>query len=477
MTPDHSDILRPSSREYRFRWWALAGASLAVFMAALDGNVVNVALPIMAQTFRVSTEIRWVVLSYILPTTALLGVFGALSDRIGRKRITLAGVVLFVAGSALCGTAHSLGQMIAYRIIQALGGACLGSAILAIATVNFVPEERGRAMAIIALIVPLGGVVGPSVGGLLIGAFGWPAIFYINVPFGIISFVLIARLLPKDRAEAIRSFDAWGAALFTFSLVFLIVGLAPSKGRLTSLDAVFLAACVVALIVFTVVERRAKDPLVPPSLVRRGSFSIPLAGLMTSTLSASGIGFLFPFFLENSLHMSPEKAGLTLLFFPLGIAAASQIGGRLSDRFRPQLPAAAGAAVALVGVLLCLPLNSNWTMVDVAIRLAIGGLGAGFYIPASNVAIMAATPRDHLGVGGAMVNTGRFLGFALGPTISTILWSPSLQGMAGHSAMRVVLVVLVIAQAATLASVLAYRAQPQDREARPRLESSTGAAA
>jgi EmrB/QacA subfamily drug resistance transporter len=473
--PDPSDILRPAAREYRFRWWALAGASLAVFMAALDSNVVNVALPIMARTFHVSTDIRWVVLSYILPTTALLGVFGALSDFIGRKRITLAGVVLFVAGSALCGTAQSLGQMIAYRIIQAIGGACLGSAILAIATVNFAPEERGRAMAVIALIVPLGGVVGPSVGGLLIGALGWPAIFYINVPFGIISFLLIARLLPADRATGVRSFDTWGAALFTLSLVFLIIGLSPSNKGLMTRDILLLAAFCVSAAAFMAVERRAKDPLLPLSLARRRHFSIPLAGLMMSTLSASGLGFILPFFLENTLAMSPEKAGLTLLFFPLGIATASQIGGRLSDRFRPQIPAALGAAMALVGVFLFMPLSGNWTMAEVALRLAIGGLGFGFYIPPSNVAIMAATPRDHVGVGGALVNTGRFLGFALGPTVATILWSPSLQGLVGLSAMRVVLFVLVAAQAASLASVLAFRAQPEDREARPRLESSQAA--
>ena len=476
--PDPSDIFLPSTREYRYRWWALAGASLSIFMAALDGNVVNVALPVMARTFHVSADIRWVVLSYIMPTTALLGAFGALSDVVGRKRITLAGVVLFILGSVLSGTAQSLGQMIVYRIIQGLGGACLGSAILAIATVNFAPEERGRAMAIIALIVPLGGVLGPSLGGILIGAFGWPAIFYINVPFGIISFILIARLLPADKnMQRIQAFDGRGAVLFTISLVFLILGLSPSKGRLTTMDILLLAGCLAGAAVFVVIERRARNPLVPLSLVRRRHFSIPLAGLMTSTLSASGLGFVLPFFLENTLQMSPERAGLTLLFLPLGIAAASQIGGRLSDRFNPQLPAALGAGMALVGVSLCLPLSSSWSMADVAIRLAIGGLGAGFYIPPSSVAIMAAAPRDHVGVAGGLINTGRFLGFALGPTVATTIWSPTLQGALGISAMRMVLVVLIAAQAATLASVLAYRARTEDREARPRLESQTGAAA
>jgi EmrB/QacA subfamily drug resistance transporter len=473
--PDRSDSLRPSSREYRFRWWALAGASLAVFMAALDSNVVNVALPIMARAFHVSTDIRWVVLGYILPTTALLGAFGALSDVLGRKRITLAGVVLFVAGSALCGTAQSLVQMVAYRVIQAIGGACLGAAILAIATVNFAPEERGRAMALIALIVPLGGVVGPSVGGLLIGAFGWPAIFYINVPFGIIAFLLIARLLPADTARGARSFDTWGAALFTVSVVLLIMGLSPSNNGVLVRDVLLLAGCLVTGAAFVAVERRAENPLLPLSLARRRHFSIPLSGLMMSTLSASGLGFILPFFLENTLSMSPERAGLTLLFFPLGIATASQIGGRLSDRLRPQIPAALGAAMALLGVFLFMPLRGTWTMAGVALRLAIGGLGFGFYIPPSNVAIMAATPRDHVGVGGALVNTGRFLGFALGPTAATILWSPSLQGAVSLASMRMVLIVLVVAQAASLASVLAFRAQSEDREARPRLESSQAA--
>jgi len=168
------------SREYRWRWWALIGASLAVFMAALDSNVVNVALPVMARIFHVDREIRWVVLSYVLPTVALLGVFGALSDVIGRRRITLLGITLFILGSILCGTAQSLPQMVIYRIIQGIGGAAIGSAILAIATVNFAPSERGKAMAVIGLIAPLGAVVGPSLGGILIGGFGWPAIFFIN---------------------------------------------------------------------------------------------------------------------------------------------------------------------------------------------------------------------------------------------------------------------------------------------------------
>ncbi len=464
------------SRSYRWRWWALIGASLAVFMAALDSNVVNVALPVMARIFHVDREIRWVVLSYILPTTALLGAFGALSDVIGRRRITLIGVTLFILGSILCGTAQSLPQMVAYRLIQGIGGSAIGSAILAIATVNFAPEERGRAMAVIGLIAPLGAVVGPSLGGLLIGAFGWPAIFYINVPFGIVAFTLIFRLLPHDEARQIKTFDVWGALLFSAALVLLIMGLSPSGGRLTSLDFLLLAGCAAAVALLVVVERRAANPLAPPSLVGKRHFTIPLAGIMTMGIVGAGLGFIMPFFLEGTLGMGPERAGLTLLFFPLAMAAASQVGGRLSDRFHPRLPAAVGAVISLIGVILLLPLNSHWSMADLAVRFAMVGLGFGFFVSPSSVAVMTATPRDHVGVGGALANTARFMGFALGPTLATVFWNPGLTAAVGMSAMRVVVFILVGVQALTLATVLGYRAQRDAGEAKTSVESSSSAA-
>jgi EmrB/QacA subfamily drug resistance transporter len=453
------------------RWWALIGASLAVFMAALDGNVVNVALPIMAGMFHVTGDIRWVALSYILPTTALLGAFGALSDVVGRKRVTLAGVVLFIAGSVLCGTARSLGQMIVYRVIQGIGGSCIGSAIIAIATVNFAPGERGRAMSVVGLIAPLGAVVGPGVGGLLIGALGWPAIFFINVPFGVISFLLIARMLPNDPPGQRRGFDVPGSVLFSAVLFLLLVGLAPGGNGFTTLDYVFLGGCAAALLAFLAVEWKSRYPLVPLPLLRRPRFSIPLAGILTSSAVGIGLGFVMPFFLEETLGLNPERAGLTLLFFPLSMAIASQVAGRLADRFHPRLPAAIGAAACLAGLIMIIPLNDHWRIVDVALRFAISGFGAGLFLTPSNVAVMAAVPPEHIGVGGALTNTARYLGFALGPTLATIFWNPGIHGASGISAMRVVLFILAGIQAVTLATVLSYKVERKDMSARPRMES------
>jgi MFS family permease len=198
---------------------------------------------------------------------------------------------------------------------------------------------------------------------------------------------------------------------------------------------------------------------------------------MTMGIVGSGIGFVLPFYLEETLGFSPQRAGLTLLFFPLMMALASQVGGRLSDRFHPRLPAAVGAAISLVGVALLLPLATQWHIFDVAVRLAVVGLGFGFFVSPSSVAVMAATPRDHVGVGGAMVNTARFLGFTLGPTIATIVWNPGLQGIVGLSAMRTVLILMTVVQALTLATVLGYRVQRDKKEAKPGLRSSDSSAA
>ena len=471
MTPQVASVSL-ESREYKWRWWALVGASLAVFMAALDGNVVNVALPVMAKMFQVDRQIRWVVLAYILPGTALLGVAGALSDALGRRRVTVAGVLLFLAGSILCGTARSLEQMIAYRILQGIGASGIGASVIAIATVNFAPQERGRAMSIIGLIAPLGGVVGPSLGGLLIGAFGWPAIFYINVPVGLVSLALMLRLLPKDTSRISKSFDVAGAALFTAALVLVILGLNPPNGRMAAPEIIMLVGGAVAVAGLLMVERRAANPMLPLNLIGKVSFSVPAAGIMTFGLMGTALSFIMPFFLENFKGLGPEQTGLTLLFFPLAMAITSQIGGRLSDRFHPRLPAAVGAAISLVGIALFLSMGTAWTPVDVAIRGAVIGVGFGFFISPSAVAVMAATPREHVGMGGALINTYRFLGFALGPTLATVFWNPALRGPANLSAMHTVVLVLVIVQALTLATVLGYRVNREDRQMKPSVESS-----
>jgi EmrB/QacA subfamily drug resistance transporter len=444
------------------RWLALAGASLAVFMAALDTNVVNVALPIMASAFHVSAQIRWVVLAYILPTTAFLGAFGALSDTLGRKRIMLAGTVIFVSGSVLCGLSTSLIQIAAFRVIQGIGGSCIGSAIMAIATVNFGPKERGRAMATVALIVPLGAVVGPSIGGLIIGVLGWPAIFFINVPVGLIAFALISRFLPRDERGKSGGFDALGAGLFTAALVLLILGLSPHRGGPNATDIVLLSGAAAVTAAFVLLERRARNPLVPMSLVTRIRFSVPLLGIMTAGIVGTGIGFTAPFFFENVLGLGPAESGLVLLFFPLGIAAASQIGGRMVDRLQPWIPSAVGSAIALTGVALLIPMDPRWGFWEVALRLGIGGFGIGMFLPASGVAVMSAAPWEHVGVAGALTNTFRYLGFALGPTLAVTIWNPGVGGQAGISAMRTVMTVLAGVQLLTLATVLGYGAKRVD---------------
>ncbi|HEY9595960.1 MAG TPA: MFS transporter, partial [Spirochaetia bacterium] len=266
------------------------------------------------------------------------------------------------------------------------------------------------------------------------------------------------------------------ALLFSGALLALIIGLSPTGGRLTDVDLILLAACVAAVAGLVLVERRAVNPLVPPALVSRGAFTVPVLGLMTMGIVAAGIGFVMPFFLEESLGLTPVEAGLTLLFLPLAMAVASQIGGRLSDRFHPRVPAAIGATLILVGIGLMTPLNPHWSTLAIGWRLALTGLGFGLFTPANGVATMGAAPRDHVGVAGALTNTARFLGFSLGPTIAAALWSPGLRGAASTTAMRIVLIVMAGIELLTIASVLGYRVTREGRSAKSNLESQGSAA-
>ena len=169
-----------------------------------------------------------------------------------------------------------------------------------------------------------------------------------------------------------------------------------------------------------------------------------------------------PFFLEEAQGLGPAKAGLTLLFFPLGIAVASQIGGRLTDRFGHRMPAAAGSLLALAGVILFAPFDSGWSTVQVAGRLVLMGVGFGLFLSPSAVAAMGAAPKDLVGVGGALLNTARFLGFALGPALATVFWTP---GNATLRSMRTLALVLAGIETFAIASVLAFGDKPAEEEA------------
>jgi EmrB/QacA subfamily drug resistance transporter len=442
---------QPDSR----RWWALMAAALGIFMVSLDMNILNVALPTMSSEFHVTRQIAWVSLSYTLAGIAAIPIAGRLSDVIGRKRIFLWGIVIFLIGSALCGTAATLWQMVLFRVIQGIGGAGIAAPIGAIATVLFPVHERGKAMGTIGIIGPLGGIAGPSIAGFLVDQWGWNSVFFLNIPVGLLSLLLLWRLLPADTDFRQAKFDFLGTFILSAGSLLVLLGLTSGQEHVFSDTRIWmLAAGVMLFLVFPLAENRMEQPIIPVPVMKNTAFSFPLIGILTSSVAGSGIGFLTAFFLQLELGLTPTQTGLTVLFFPLAMMAAAQMGGTISDRLDPRLAAGLGTALYLVGLFLFATLDPYWSMMDVAWRMFLMGFSHGLFIAPSNVAVMAATPREYLGVSSAIANLARSFGFALGPALATAIWMPGAAD--ARSSMQMVVYLMMAVQVITFLTTYRY---------------------
>lgn len=407
------------------RLLALIPTVLAVFMSSLDMNIVNLGLPLMSHDFQAGAEIKWVTLAYLLPGFALLPMFGAWSDIVGRKKIFLAGIAIFTLGSLLCGLAGSLSQMVLFRAVQGIGASGIAAPMFAIVASMLSPEERGKGMAIMGMVGPLGGVTGPTVGGLLVDVWGWSSLFWINVPIGLISSLLLWRYLPEsaDGHKKRRPFDVLGIVLLSLAILSCFLALSPEVVRSGVGIALFIVLALSSFALFIAAEKRASYPAIPLTVMKETSYLLPLVGIMASSIIGSGIGFLNPFFIQGVLGLSSSQTGLIMLCFPLGMIAATRLGGKMSDRAHPRISAAVGASIVLVGLLIYLPLNPEWTAYDIMSRLFVMGFGHGWFVAPSSAAAISSVPVSYMGIHSAMMNMFRTLGFALGPTLAAMAWS------------------------------------------------------
>ncbi|MEM8534338.1 MAG: MFS transporter, partial [Chloroflexota bacterium] len=201
------------------KWWALAAVGSGVFMSTIDGSIVNIALKTLQETFQTGLNtVEWVVLSYLLTIAALLLSMGRLGDMIGKRRVYLAGFIIFTVGSALCSLAWDINSLIGFRVVQGVGAAMIQSMGAALLVSAFPANERGQALGYIGSIVAAGISVGPALGGVLIRSFGWPSIFYVNIPVGILAIILSLYALPNDRQRTTQRFDIPGAGFLAVSL-------------------------------------------------------------------------------------------------------------------------------------------------------------------------------------------------------------------------------------------------------------------
>lgn len=406
-----------------YHWFVVATVCMGAFMAALDGSIITVALPTIDQQFNVNVSASaWVALAYLLTLTALLAMFGRIADIVGRRPLYTIGFTVFIVGSALCGASPSLGFLIAARVLQGIGATMLQANSVAIVTAAVPERVRGKAIGIQGSALAVGLSLGPAIGGLLIGLFGWRSIFYVNVPVGIIGTMLASMILPRDKqlksstTELWSKFDFVGAVIMAVSLVLLLLGLnqGNDQGWGSPLIIGYFAVGIALAFLFVYQEKRHPSPLIDLSL-----FRIPQLtwGNVTGSLSYGvmyGVLYVIPYFFELVLKKPSSQSGILTTPLPIGMMLLTPIAGTIADRLGSKIPTVAGMAIATLGTVLLAFINDHTGLPYIIVALFFIGVGMGVFTPPNNSSVMGSTPRNRLGVSSGMLNMARSLGQSVG---------------------------------------------------------------
>jgi EmrB/QacA subfamily drug resistance transporter len=409
------------------KWWILLAIGVGSFMTALDGSVVNIILPVINRTFNSDVAtVEWVVTVYLLVVSSLLLSFGRLGDMRGHKLVYTSGFLVFVVSSALCGLAPSIGFLITARAFQALGGAMLLANSPAILTKNFPAQQRGQVLGLQATMTYLGLTVGPSLGGWLTSQYGWQAVFYINLPVGLLALLLSLYFIPLDTgAERAERFDMAGAITFMAGLVALLLGLNQGHAWGWSSPAILglLAAAVVLLAVFVLIEQRVTSPMLDLTLFRVPLFSASTASAVFNYICLFTGLFLLPFYLIQARGLSPAQAGLILTAQPMIMAIMAPLSGTLSDRMGARLLSTLGMGIMALGLFLLAQVEAGSPLSYVALSLATVGFGTGVFISPNTSALLGAAPLHRRGIASGIMATARNVGMVLGVGLAGAVFS------------------------------------------------------
>jgi EmrB/QacA subfamily drug resistance transporter len=407
------------------RWQVLLVTSVGVFMSFLDVTIVNIAFPDIRLSFPGSSlaDLSWVLNAYAIVFAAALVPSGRLADRVGRRRVFLLGIGVFLAASAACGAAPSTGVLIAARTVQALGGAMLVPASLGLLLPEFPLERRATATALWGATGAVAAATGPSLGGLLVDWQGWRSVFFVNLLIGLPALVPARRLLREHREPDALLPDALGAVLLAAGVgaVSLAIVKGPGWGWTSSAVLGALAAGAACLVAVVWRSRRHSSPVVDLPLFRVRSFAVANAGSFAFALGFYALLLCNVLFLTGVWGYSTLRAGIGLTPGPLMAALAAPVGGRLSDRFGQRVVAAPGGLIFAVGALLfALHLGGQRAYATGFLPATLlTGTGVGLSFAAFGSAAVAELPRNRYATGGAINNCVRQVGAALG--ISTLI--------------------------------------------------------
>ncbi|KZL92610.1 MFS transporter [Clostridium magnum] len=420
---------------YEKRWIILFTVLSATFMATLDGSIVNVALPDMSDKLNVSmAAIEWVVTSFLITIAATILIFGRLGDIKGKTKIFRFGVVLFTLGSLLCGFTNSLPVLVAARVIQAVGAAATMATNQGIITQVFPQNERGRALGVLGTFVALGAMAGPPLGGIIVSAISWKYIFLINVPIGIIVFILTIKVFPESNTVLNEKLDIKGACLFTIAVVLLFGALVQGQsiGYDNPIMVSAFAIAIIAFIVFIMVERKMEVPLLQLKIFNNSLFSISIICAFISFVAISASNIILPFYFQDVLKLSPATTGFFMMVSPIVLAVVAPFSGYLSDKIGSEILTLIGLILTSMGLLLVSTLNEKSTVTMLMLYIVIMTIGNGAFQSPNNSLIMSTVPKDKLGIAGSVNALIRNLGFVVGTSLATLLLYNRMSYKAGY---------------------------------------------
>jgi EmrB/QacA subfamily drug resistance transporter len=398
-----------------------------MLLSSLGTSIANVGLPTLAQAFNASfQDVQWIVLAYLLAITTLIVSVGRFGDFIGRRRLLLAGIFLFTVASALCGATPTLGLLIAARAAQGLGAAVMMALTMAFVGETVPKAKTGSAMGLLGTMSAMGTALGPSLGGVLIAGLGWRAIFFVNVPLGILTVVLAYRYLPVDRRvpKADRpGFDNLGTLLLALTLAAYALAMTTGRGSFGPLNLGLLSAAAVGVGLFVLAETRAASPLIRLAMFRDPvlSASLAMSALVSTVMMATLV--VGPFYLARALGLEAATVGLVLSIGPLVAALTGVPAGRLADRFGAQRMAIVGLIGIAVGSFILSAMPATLGIPGYIAPMVVITAGYAMFQTANNTAVMGDIRPDQRGVISGPLNLSRNLGLITGASVMGAVFS------------------------------------------------------
>lgn len=411
----------------RSKWLVLVSVCVGTLMSGISASMINIAFPRLAAIFNADASIvLWVTVAYLLVITGLMAIVGKIGDIVGRKKLYLIGLGIFILALALCSISQSVIQLIIFRAIQGVGGAILTALSYAIVTATFGDNERGKALGILTSVGLAGPLIGPVVSGIFLEALDWRSLFYLVIPLGVIALVMCWFYLTEQKvSQASRKIDYWGAGLLFSALSFLVLFL-NMGGRLGFDSLMVIAFILVSVVLFTLFfirEKRINFPVVELSLFKNRVFAFSNITALLLSLSISGYIFLMPFFLIDGLGYSAWKTGLVYVMAPLATTLLSPFAGWLSDKVSPRLLCTIGIAVFSCGIFMFSRFTAEATLLTMIPGLIVFGIGMALFNAPNINRIMGSVKTNELGLASSLMNTMTQIGMSGGIAVLGLIFT------------------------------------------------------